>query len=128
MASEKYTAQQMIDALKETRGMITLAAKRLGCAPNTVRRYVEKYVTVAEAKHEAHENLGDQVELTLVSEALGERDKSGRYVRTPNTAALIFLAKTKFKDRGYVERQEYAGAKDAEPIVITWANNANSDD
>ena len=121
MASEKYTAQLMIDALTDTRGMITLAAKRLGCAPNTVRRYVENYATVAEAKKEAHENLGDQVELTLVSMALGERDKLGKFTREPNIASLIFLAKTQFKDRGYVERQEYTG-KDggAIPIEHSW--------
>jgi len=117
MANEKYTAQEMINALTETRGMITLAAKRLGCAPNTVRRYVENYVTVAEAKYEAHENLGDQVELTLVSEALGERDANGKYTRAPNTASLIFLAKTKYKDRGYVERQEFTG-KDGNDFTL----------
>lgn len=86
--------------------MVTLAAKRIGCAPNTVRRYIREYVTVAEAKQEAHENLGDQVELTLVSMALGERSQTGKFIREPNIAALIFLAKTKFKERGFVERQE----------------------
>jgi len=106
VATEKYTAQDMIDALAETRGMVTLAAKRIGCAPTTVRRYIREYVTVAEAKQEAHENLGDQVELTLVSMALGERSQTGKFIREPNIAALIFLAKTKFKERGFVERQE----------------------
>ena len=105
MASDKYTAQEMIDALTFTKGMITVAARKLGCAPNTVRRYIREYKTVAEAKREAHENLGDQVELTLASMALGERDAAGRFIREPNIAALIFIAKTKFRDRGYVEKQ-----------------------
>ena len=108
----------MIDALTETKGMITLAARRLGCAPNTVRRYIREYVTVAEAQHEAHENLGDQVELALYDEAVNKR----------NTAALIFLAKTQFKDRGYVERQEHRhGGADGGAIVVKWANELDDD-
>jgi len=119
MASEKYTAQQMIDALEAAKGMITIAARRLGCAPNTVRRYIAKYPTVAAAQAEAKEALGDQVELTLATMALGERNASGSYIREPNITALIFLAKTIYKDRGYVERvqQEHTGA-DGGPVRV----------
>jgi transposase-like protein len=125
---EKYTPQQMIDALIETNGMITLAARRLGCSSNTVRRYIRQYATVAAAQREAQERLGDQVELTLISMALGERDKTtGQYIREPNIAALIFLAKTKFKHRGFVERQEVTGAQGGE-IIVKWANEYDSDE
>lgn len=117
MATDKFTADEMIAALLDTKGMITLAAKRLGCAPNTVRRYIATYPTVAQAKQEAHEGLGDQVELTLVGMALGERDKHGKYTREPNIAALIFLAKTKFKERGFVERVENTGVDGGEIII-----------
>lgn len=106
MAADKYTAEQVAAALTETRGMKTLAARKLGCSYNTVQRYIDTYPTVKQALDEAHESLGDNVELTLVNEALGQRDKTGRVVRDPNITALIFLAKTKFKQRGYVERQE----------------------
>lgn len=108
MAREKYTAEQMIDALVATKGMITLAARQLGCAPNTVRRYIREYVTVREAQFEATEQMGDAVELALYDEAINKR----------NTAALIFLAKTKFKARGYVERQEVSG-KDGGAIEVS---------
>lgn len=107
MANEKYTAQQMIDALTEQHGMITLAARQLGCAPNTVRRYIREYVTVAEAQAIAHDTMGDEVESALYDEAINKR----------NTAALIFIAKTKYKDRGYVERQEVSG-KDGGDVAI----------
>lgn len=107
MADDKFSAQQMIDALISTRGMITLAAKKLGCVPNTVRRYIREYPTVAVAQSEAREQLGDAVESTLANMALGKLQKDGKkYEREPNIAALIFMAKTKFKDRGYVERTE----------------------
>lgn len=101
---EQYTTQQMIDALVATRGMTTLAAQRLGCSWNTVNRYVQKYQTVKDALRQAREGLGDQVELTLINEALGRRDKVGNVIIPPNVTALIFLAKTKFRDRGYSEK------------------------
>lgn len=107
MAAEKFTAEQVAEALTETRGMKTLAAKRLGCAYNTIVRYINKYASVREALDRAHESLGDQVELALFDEAVNKR----------NTAALIFLAKTKFKSRGYVERVETTG-KDGGPIQL----------
>jgi len=84
-----------------------------------VRRYIANYPTVAAAQAEAKEALGDQVELTLATMALGERNASGSYIREPNITALIFLAKTIYKDRGYVERvqQEHTGA-DGGPMRV----------
>ncbi len=96
--AEKYTAKQMIKALQETKGMITLAARYLGCDYRTMRRYINKYPSVAQAQKIERAKMGDAVELALYDEAVNKR----------NTAALIFLAKTQFKDRGYVERQEVA--------------------
>ena len=37
---EKYTAAQVIAAVRETKGMLTIAAKRLGCDPVTIYRYM----------------------------------------------------------------------------------------
>ena len=96
MAKDKYTAEQMITALRETKGMLTLAARKLGCSNTTVMRYINEYPTVKAARDEEREKMGDAVELALYDEAVNKR----------NTAALIFMAKTLFKDRGYVERQE----------------------
>jgi hypothetical protein len=42
----KWTADQMIAALKETKGMVYLAAELLGCAPKTVYSYAQRFPTV----------------------------------------------------------------------------------
>lgn len=115
MASEKFTAQQVIDAIKATRGMITYTAKYLDCAPNTVRNYIKKYKTVAEAMDESKEYLADNIETTLYDIAVGKRDKqTGEFTTDPNVTALIFLAKTHpaLRKRGYAERTEIANADD----------------
>lgn len=112
MKPEQFTAQQMIDALIATRGMKTVAAKRLGCAYNTVVRYINKYPTVKAALDETKEELGDSIESTLLAEALGQKKidpATGRplkeWEREPNITALIFLAKThpSMRERGYGE-------------------------
>lgn len=109
MANKKYTAEQMIAALRDTKGMVSLAARKLGCSLNTVQSYIKDFPTVKTARDEEREKMGDAVELALYDEAVNKR----------NTAALIFLAKTQFKDRGYVERQEVTG-KDGGAIEVIY--------
>lgn len=93
---EKFTAQQMIDALKKTHGMVSYAADLLRCSPQTVTRYIRIYPTVAAAMDEFVQKDADSVELALIDEAINKR----------NSTVLMFLARTKFKDRGYTERVE----------------------
>ena len=47
--NEKYTTQQMINALQYAQGFITHAADRLGCSYDTMRRYIRVHPTVKEA-------------------------------------------------------------------------------
>lgn len=96
---ERYTPEQIIEALEKTKGQTTLTARALGCTYQTVRNYMDRYPEVAEAQKLEYEKMGDAVELALYDEAVNQR----------NTAALIFLAKTKYKNRGYTERTEVTG-------------------
>ena len=106
--SSKYTAEQVASALTEAQGMVTHAARRLGCTRKTVYNYIDRYVTVQEALADARESLGDRIEATLLSEAFGNPKDS----KDPNITALIFLAKTHpaMRKRGYTERTEHTGA------------------
>lgn len=92
---EKYTAAQVIAAVHETKGMLTIAAKRLGCDPVTVYRYVREYPTVAAAVKEARESVTDMAELALY-----------KAIQEGEGWAVCFYLKTQGKARGYVERQE----------------------
>lgn len=119
MASEKFTADQMIAALKKARGMKTIAARALGCDYKTVVRYIEKYATVKQAFEEAQEEMADQVELTLFNQAMGVRGEDGEYKQYPSWQLLMFLARTHpaLRKRGYAERQEITGA-DGDGLTI----------
>ena len=43
---EKYTAAQIIEALREKHGNLSAASRYLGCSRDTVRRYINTYPTV----------------------------------------------------------------------------------
>lgn len=91
---EQFTPAQMIEALNATRGMKTLAAKRLGCDYKTVCRYIDLYENVAQAEKDARENMLDAVELKLYDRCMKD-----------DITAIIFTLKTIGRQRGYVEKQ-----------------------
>lgn len=89
---ERYTCAQMVEALQATKGMVSLAAKRLGCAPDTVYRYIREYPTVAQAQRNEREAVTDMAELSLY-----------KAIQQGEGWAVCFYLKTQGKERGYAE-------------------------
>jgi len=100
------TAQRIIKSLYETRGLLTMAARKAGVSYTTVKRYATEFPTVKEAVQEAKESMVDFTEGKLF-----EKISKG------DTACIIFYLKTQGKGRGYIERQEFSG-KDGEAIDV----------
>jgi len=105
--AEKYTANQMIEALREKHGNLSAAARFLGCSRNTISRYIDLYPTVKAVADEERETLIDFAENQLFKQ-----------VQDGNITAIIFTLKTIGKSRGYVERQEVTGAEGGAINVI----------
>lgn len=104
----KFTADEMIEAIRKNNGILTKAAQALGCNRQTVANYIERYATVKAAYEEANETNIDFVESKLMQN-----------ISAGDTTAIIFFLKTKAKNRGYVERQEITGADgDAIHVVM----------
>ena len=95
MASQKFTAKQVADAIRECQGFVTKAAGKLDCSVATIYNYVNRYQSVQEARDESREAMLDFAEGKLLS-----------LIRKGNVAATIFFLKTQGKSRGYIERQE----------------------
>ena len=91
--AEKYTAQQVIDALVESKGIIAGASRRLGTTRATVYRYIKNYATVKTAYEEARESNIDFVESRLM-----------KAIQDGNVTAMIFFLKTVGRGRGYNEK------------------------
>jgi hypothetical protein len=104
----EQTAKKIIAAIKDrdVRGLLTKAANKAGVSYRTVNRYVHDFPSVAEAWQEAKEAMLDFAESKLYEK-----------INHGDTACIIFYLKTQGKNRGYVERQEFAG-KDGKPVEI----------
>src|SRR3990167_6133961 len=98
MANGKYTAEQVIEAVRRNKGILTLAARDLHCTRQTVHNYVNRYPTIKAAMDDERDSLLDMAEGKLFEQ-----------VRKGNMTAIIFTLKTLGKHRGYVERQEVSG-------------------
>ena len=103
---QRYTPAQIIAALQDTKGLIYLAARRLGCDMDTIANYCKRYPAVQTAKDAARGEMVDLAELKL-----------WQALQNGEAWAISLCLKTVGKHRGYVERQELAGA-DGDPLTI----------
>jgi hypothetical protein len=91
----RVTAEQAIEAIHKSRGLLTMAAALLRCQRKTLYRMIEKYPTVAAAVDEECQKLGDLAEAQLY-----------RPIQEGQSWAVCFYLKCRHKARGYVERPE----------------------
>ena len=92
---EHYTKEQMIEALKESNGFISVAARRLGCSVTTVANYRDKYPEIQQVVDDIIDSKLDFAEGQLMANI-----KAGKEI------SLLFFLKTIGKRRGFIERQE----------------------
>ena len=93
MAKQRYTVEQIKEALTKSQGFKTPAAKVLGCSLNTVENYVNRYPTLQAHLAELREGQFDFAEGKLLMK-----------MKEGDVASIIFFLKTKAKERGYVEK------------------------
>lgn len=104
----KFTNQQIIDAVNSVNGMVYLAARKLGCNPQTIYNRMAKSTAIREAVDNARGELIDISEQKLRAAVMNGE---------PWSVAMVL--KTIGKHRGYVERQEVTGANGG-AIVVDW--------
>jgi len=92
------TCRRIIQAISESSGLLTLAAKKAGVSYPTINRYARDFPSVKQAVQESKERMLDFAEGKLY-----EKIKEG------DNTAIIFYLKTQGKARGYIERQEFTG-------------------
>lgn len=97
--ARRLTDKQIATALRETKGMIYLAAKQLQCVPQTIYNRLEKSPDLKSLHVALNGETGDTAELKLM-----------QAIDDGQPWAIAFYLKTKGKHRGYVERQEISGS------------------
>lgn len=88
----RLSAKLVATTLRETRGMVSVAARRLGVTRQTIYNWISKSAAVKEAMTDAREAMTDTAELKLYEAiAAGESWAINLYLRTQG------------RHRGYVE-------------------------
>lgn len=113
----RLTNARIIKALRESRGLVAVAARKLGCARQTIYNRAEKSEAVREALEEAREFTTDVAEAALF-----------RAIEQGEAWAVCFYLKTQGKGRGYVERQEVEHSGRVEGPVLNVVLNRPKDD
>lgn len=109
---------QMLKALEESLGVVTIACKKIGIDRNTHYNWIN-----SDPHYKSAVESVNNVVLDFAETHLHKRIKDG------SDSALIFLLKCKGKDRGYVEKTEqkieHSGYIDSR---IALLKNASDDD
>lgn len=61
-----YTAQQFIDAIPGTGGIISAVADKVGCAWHTAKKYIDNYATVNTAWQNERNKITDKAQHNII--------------------------------------------------------------
>jgi len=107
-----FTDQQFIDALKQTGGLITRAAKLVPCGAEAIRERIK-------AKPDIFQPLIKELREELIDDAEAGLAKTARSEGPQALQAQTFIVRTIGKDRGYVERTEQKVSGDPDNPLFT---------
>tara|TARA_R100000781_G_C3975565_1_gene91711 strand:- start:43 stop:399 length:357 start_codon:yes stop_codon:yes gene_type:complete len=118
MNKSEHNKKAILEALEKSLGIVTTACKQAGVGRTTFYNY---YNDDAQFRNKVDDI--ENITLDFAESQLHQQIQAG------NTAATIFLLKTKGKKRGYVERQEITGAEGLPNNVIVEIieKNENTD-
>ena len=120
MAKQKFTVDQVVKALTDNHGFQYLASRKLGCSPETVRTYMQRYPKVRQAQIDASELVNDLAEGALVKAILAGEPW-----------AVQFRLRTKGRERGYGNQVEVASGENGDlplRIKMVWGDTQMEND
>jgi hypothetical protein len=94
----QYTVADIRKALRASRGMVFLAAEKLGCSEATIRRYINRHDELKQVLREERGKMTDVAESALA-----------KAIIEGQAWAVQFYLKTQGKNRGFTERHEVVG-------------------
>jgi hypothetical protein len=112
----QQTKNALIEALKQTLGVVTSACKIVGVDRTTFYKYVNEDEVFAEQVKDIQDIAIDFAESKLYEQ-----------IKDNNTTATIFYLKTKGKSRGYVERQEIEHSGEIKEVIVNVNRNEIKD-
>lgn len=111
-----YTAQQFIDAIPGTGGIISAIAERVGCAWHTAKRYIDTYATINQAWQNERNRITDRAQNNIVKSIVdGDLQMSKWWLQVMDD---------QFMPR---QRTELAGEVTQRIIVVDWDDDGTDD-
>lgn len=104
----KKSKKAIIEAIKDSGGIMSTIARRLGVTWHTADSWIKQYNETRQALQDERETILDLAESTLF-----------KNIKDGNSQDAKWLLSTMGKNRGYSERHEITG-QDGEPIEVTW--------
>ena len=115
--TNQFTAQEVIDAIQGTGGIVTAIARKLGCTWNTAHRYIENMPTVKAAYDAEVESTLDFAESLLMDNIrIARRFQTDNKTVVDTSDAKWYLTK-KGKRRGYGDAVEVGGPGGGEVLL-----------
>lgn len=116
---QRYKAEQVIEAIKGTGGIISLIAKKLGCEWHCVQDYIRRYATVKQAYDDEVESLVDLAESIIIRniQIAAEHQNLRGAPMIVDTADVRFYLSRKGRARGYSSKVEVTG-EDGDAIRV----------
>jgi hypothetical protein len=105
---QRLSVEQVADALRESRGLVSIAARRLGTSRANVYKYRDRHPAVRQALDDARDERVDLAESKL-DEAIERGDPW----------AVSLTLRTIGRGRGYGDRVEHTGAG-GQPIRVEF--------
>jgi hypothetical protein len=106
MASQRYTVDEVITALRRSHGLARLAARLLGCSYQSVLNYARRYPEVQATLEDQRGLVVDIAECRLFEA-----------IQRGEAWAISLCLRTLGRDRGYVVRHEKTTLADEEGLA-----------
>ncbi len=106
MAVKKYTVDQIAGALRDGNGILSVAAKILGCHRNTIYNYLEDNPELKDIAEECRETLVDEAEQILLKK-----------VKEEDMRCVMFVLRTLGRHRGYCSHPGYAAEEPSNKLL-----------
>lgn len=90
MKMKRYTKSKLLEAIKGSKGVISVIAKRLDCSWATARMNIQRFPDTLQAYHDEEDTAIDKAEVELL-----------KLIDNADSAMIKFYLMTKGKARGY---------------------------
>ena len=110
--TREISATQYQEAIVAAHGILSSAARRLGCSRTAIHKACKRHPTVQKALDEARDEILDLAESRLFEA-----------VNAGSLPAVMFMLSTIGRDRGYVTRQEVDEGTFKTPDEISAMSN-----